>query len=210
MRISVFFQLALAQANLPFQFILSQFVGDYDPTIEDSYRKQCVIDGSVALLDILDTAGQEEYSAMSEQYMRTGEGFMIAYSITNRSSFGEASRFYSQLLRVKDKDHFPIILVGNHCERESERQVSKREGKILARQFGCPFMEVSAKRRTNIDEAFHELVREIKRYYENDYIYLNKMAPIVETETKPVKRRRPRRWLKGTRKSPPMEAIEEA
>ena len=60
---------------------------EYDPTIEDSYRKQCVIDDEVALLDILDTAGQEEYSAMREQYMRTGEGFLLVYSITDKSRF---------------------------------------------------------------------------------------------------------------------------
>ena len=67
----------------------------------DSYRKQCVIDDEVALLDILDTAGQEEYSAMREQYMRTGEGFLLVYSITSRSSFEEISHFHQQILRVR-------------------------------------------------------------------------------------------------------------
>ncbi len=96
---------------------------EYDPTIEDSYRKQCVIDDEVALLDILDTAGQEEYSAMREQYMRTGEGFLLVYSITDKSrcvaegspstraplsvadhhSFDEIQSFCQQILRVKDK-----------------------------------------------------------------------------------------------------------
>ena len=59
-------------------------VVEYDPTIEDSYRKQCTIDGQDAWLDILDTAGQEEYSAMREQYMRTGEGFLLVYSIVDQ------------------------------------------------------------------------------------------------------------------------------
>ena len=45
-----------------------------------------MIDDEVALLDVLDTAGQEEYSAMREQYMRTGEGFLLVYSITSRNS----------------------------------------------------------------------------------------------------------------------------
>lgn len=63
----------------------------------DSYRKQCVIDEEVALLDVLDTAGQEEYSAMREQYMRTGEGFLLVYSITSRNSFEEISTFHQQV-----------------------------------------------------------------------------------------------------------------
>jgi hypothetical protein len=95
--------------------------------LPDSYRKQCVVDDEVALLDVLDTAGQEEYSAMREQYMRTGEGFLLIYSITDQKSFEEILTFQQQILRVKDKDYFPIIVVGNKCDLESEREVS-REG----------------------------------------------------------------------------------
>jgi len=94
------------------------------PLHTDSYRKQCVIDEEVALLDVLDTAGQEEYSAMREQYMRTGEGFLLVYSITSRQSFEEIRTFQQQILRVKDKDFFPIIVVGNKCDLEGEREVS--------------------------------------------------------------------------------------
>jgi len=90
----------------------------------DSYRKQCVIDDEVALLDVLDTAGQEEYSAMREQYMRTGEGFLLVYSITSRSSFEEISTFQQQILRVKDRDYYPMVVVANKCDLEHERQVS--------------------------------------------------------------------------------------
>lgn len=100
-------------------------------SITDSYRKQCVIDDEVALLDVLDTAGQEEYSAMREQYMRTGEGFLLVYSITSRQSFEEIMTFQQQILRVKDKDYFPIIVVGNKCDLESERQVSTEGGSKL-------------------------------------------------------------------------------
>jgi GTPase KRas protein len=77
-------------------------------------------------LDVLDTAGQEEYSAMREQYMRTGEGFLLIYSITSRQSFEEIMTFQQQILRVKDKDYFPIIVVGNKCDLEKERVVSEQ------------------------------------------------------------------------------------
>jgi GTPase KRas len=130
----------------------------------DSYRKQCMIDDEVALLDVLDTAGQEEYSAMREQYMRTGEGFLLVYSITSRQSYEEIMTFQQQILRVKDRDYFPMIVVGNKCDLESERQVSKAEGEEMARSFGCRFIETSAKSRINVDMAFYDLVREIRRY----------------------------------------------
>lgn len=63
---------------------------------------------------------------MREQYMRTGEGFLLVYSITSRQSFEEIQTFQQQILRVKDKDYFPIIVVGNKCDLEGERQVSKQ------------------------------------------------------------------------------------
>lgn len=75
---------------------------------------------------MLDTAGQEEYSAMREQYMRTGEGFLLVYSITSRQSFEEITTFQQQILRVKDKDYFPMVVVGNKCDLEGERQVTRQ------------------------------------------------------------------------------------
>ncbi|KAJ7578144.1 ras family-domain-containing protein [Mycena floridula] len=154
----------VGKSALTIQFVQQHFVDEYDPTIEDSYRKQCVIDGEVALLDVLDTAGQEEYGAMRETYMRTGEGFLLVYSITSRSSFEEMSNFHQQVLRVKDMDSFPVVVVANKSDLEYQRQVGSNEGRDLANHFGCKFIETSAKQRINVDEAFSQLVREIRTY----------------------------------------------
>lgn len=124
----------------------------------------CLIDNEVAMLDVLDTSGQEEYSAMRYQYVRFAEGFVLLYSITSYESFEEILAFQQNILKIKDKEYFPIILVGNHCEREDERQVSKKDGEALARSFGCGFFEASSTERINIEEAFFDLVRDIRRY----------------------------------------------
>ncbi|KAK4159762.1 ras family-domain-containing protein [Cladorrhinum sp. PSN259] len=154
----------VGKSCLTIQLIQSHFVDEYDPTIEDSYRKQCIVDEEVALLDVLDTAGQEEYSAMREQYMRTGEGFLLVYSITSRESFEEIRTFQQQILRVKDKDVFPMVVVGNKVDLANERKVSQEEGESLAREFRCKFLETSAKTNTNVEQAFYEVVRAIRRY----------------------------------------------
>lgn len=156
----------VGKSALTIQFIQSHFVQDYDPTIEDSYRKQCVIDDRVAQLDILDTAGQEEFSAMREQYMRTGEGFLLVFSVTDKSSFDEIPRFHTQILRVKDKDEFPMILVGNKSDLENERTVSTAEAQEIGRQLKIPYLETSAKQRINVEASFHDLVRVIRRSIE--------------------------------------------
>lgn len=63
---------------------------------------------------------------MREQYMRTGEGFLLVYSITSRQSFEEITTFQQQILRVKDKDYFPMVVVGNKCDLEGEREVTRQ------------------------------------------------------------------------------------
>jgi len=153
----------VGKSALTIQLIQNHFIDEYDPTIEDSYRKQVTIDAETCLLDILDTAGQEEYSAMRDQYMRTGQGFLMVYAITSRSSFEELVGFKDQILRVKEADHVPMVVVGNKSDLESERQVTSQEGTDLARNFGAPFFETSAKTRVNVEESFYSLVREIRK-----------------------------------------------
>ncbi|KAF2122891.1 small GTPase superfamily, partial [Lophiotrema nucula] len=144
----------------------ANFTDEYVPTIEDSYRRQCVVDAEAALLDVLDTSGQleEEFSAMREQYMRIGEGFMLVYNNTSRPSFDEIPMLQQQILRVKDKNYVPMVIVGNDCSQHLNREVSCEEGQRLARQIGCIFIETDARFRMIYDNPFDVLIREIRRY----------------------------------------------
>lgn len=172
----------VGKSALTIRLIQGHFLNEYDPTIEDSYRKQYNIDGEQALLDILDTAGQEEYSAMREQYMRTGEGFLLVYSIDSKPSMDELTSFYEQILRVKESDNVPIVLVGNKCDLENERQVSYEEGELLAKTFNnCTFIETSAKQSINVEEAFYDLVRSVR----NNNKPKAEQAPQEQSSTQP-------------------------
>ncbi|XP_077052669.1 GTP-binding protein Rit1 isoform X1 [Siphateles boraxobius] len=146
------------------QFISHRFPEDHDPTIEDAYKTQIRIDDEPANLDILDTAGQAEFTAMRDQYMRAGEGFIISYSITDRRSFQEARHFKQLIYRVRRTVDTPVVLVGNKSDLAHLRQVSVEEGKQLAREFQCPFFETSAAFRYYIDEVFAALVRQIRQH----------------------------------------------
>ena len=118
----------VGKSALTIQLIQNHFIDEYDPTIEDQHRKQVVIDDECTLLDILDTAGQEEYSAMRDQYIRSAEGFLLVFSLTSRSSYEEAKQIYNQILRVnEEKDNIPVILLGNKCDLLNERQVPSNE-----------------------------------------------------------------------------------
>ncbi|XP_031548789.1 GTPase HRas [Actinia tenebrosa] len=152
----------VGKSALTIQLIQNHFVDEYDPTIEDSYRKQVVIDGETCLLDILDTAGQEEYSAMRDQYMRTGEGFLCVFAVNNRKSFEDINQYREQIKRVKDAEEVPMVLVGNKCDLP-QRTVSTGDAQELAKSYGIPFQETSAKTRQGVDDAFYTLVREIRK-----------------------------------------------
>ncbi|KAF2416408.1 hypothetical protein EJ08DRAFT_600560 [Tothia fuscella] len=173
--------------ELTIQLCLNHFVETYDPTIEDSYRKQVRIDGEDCMLEVLDTAGQEEYIALRECWIRDGEAFLIVYSITSRSSFTRARKFHEQILDVKkpggpfdqatlypgsalsqfprvEQYPPPIMLVGNRCERVADREVATQEGYHLAKELGCMFVEASSKKCVNVEKAFYDVVRELRRH----------------------------------------------
>ncbi|KAK0153628.1 Ras-related protein Rap-1b [Merluccius polli] len=146
------------------QFVQGIFVEKYDPTIEDSYRKQVEVDGQQCMLEILDTAGTEQFTAMRDLYMKNGQGFALVYSITAQSTFNDLQDLREQILRVKDTEDVPMILVGNKCDLEDERVVGKEQGLNLSRQWNnCAFLETSAKAKINVNEIFYDLVRQINR-----------------------------------------------
>ncbi|KAG5746418.1 hypothetical protein H9Q70_010887 [Fusarium xylarioides] len=136
---------------------------------EETHCRSCVIDNEVALINVTDTTGQEEYSysTIVHQSGRVISGFMLVYSVTSRQSFEEITAFYHEILRDKDKDRFPMVIVGNQCFRESPREVTTQEGEALARELGCTFVEVDAKSRDEVDAAFFELVWEVRLYNRN-------------------------------------------
>lgn len=153
----------VGKSALTIQLIQNHFVDEYDPTIEDSYRKQVVIDGETCLLDILDTAGQEEYSAMRDQYMRTGEGFLLVYAVNNAKSFEDIAMYREQIKRVKDADDVPMVLVGNKCDLEQRFDKHEQVKEVAQNAYDIPFVQTSAKTRMGVDDAFYTLVREIRR-----------------------------------------------
>lgn len=121
-----------------------------------------MIDNETCLLDILDTAGQEEYSAMRDQYMRTGEGFLLVFAVNNSKSFEDISMYREQIKRVKDSDDVPMVLVGNKSDL-TVQTIDMRSGESLAKSYGIPFVQTSAKTRIGVDDAFYTLVREIRK-----------------------------------------------
>ncbi|KAL3991833.1 centractin [Sarotherodon galilaeus] len=132
----------VGKSALTVQFVTGSFIEKYDPTIEDFYRKEIEVDSSPSVLEILDTAGTEQFASMRDLYIKNGQGFILVYSLVNQQSFQDIKPMRDQIIRVK-------------------REVSSGEGKALADEWNCPFMETSAKNKSSVDELFAEIVRQM-------------------------------------------------
>jgi len=155
------------KSALTVRFIQGTFVVNYDPTIEDSYRKQVEVDHKQCIIDVMDTAGQDEYSALRDSYLKTGEGFVLVYSITSANSFEQAAKLRTHILRIKeDIPDIPIMLVGNKLDKEEERQISSEAGRKQAEKWEAGFIESSAKLPKHVNEVFAGIVRLINKWRE--------------------------------------------
>jgi Ras-related protein Ral-A len=153
---------AVGKSALTLQYMYGEFVEDYDPTKADSYRKRIVLDGEECQVDILDTAGQEEYSAIRDNYYRSGEGFLCCFSLTDAASFAETSEFRDQITRVLGDENVPFILIGNKSDCKDSRQVSYEEARAQADAWQCAYVETSAKTAENVDVVFAQIMRMIR------------------------------------------------
>ncbi|KJE93531.1 hypothetical protein CAOG_08768 [Capsaspora owczarzaki ATCC 30864] len=155
----------VGKSAITLSFMRNQFIEEYDPTIEDSYSKEIVVDGKKINLEIVDTAGQEEFRGLwGDKFIRQGDGFLCVYSITDKATFAELVQFRKQIHQVKDTTKAPMVIAGNKIDLEDQREVSNDEGKAFAKDSSAVFIETSAKTRTNIDETFTNLVREVLKF----------------------------------------------
>ncbi|KAG0209387.1 hypothetical protein BGX28_010375 [Mortierella sp. GBA30] len=152
----------VGKSALTLQYMYGDFVEEYDPTKADSYRKKITLDNQPCQIDILDTAGQEEYAAIRDNYYRSGEGFLCVFSICEYESFMHTQEFKDQITRVLDDDRIPFILVGNKSDLGQLRKVDQEEAKARAAEWNCPYIETSAKTRQNVEEVYSVVMRKIQ------------------------------------------------
>ena len=152
----------VGKSALTFQFMYDEFLENYDPTKADCYRKKVVFNGEEIQIDILDTAGQEDYEGIRDHYIKSGEGFLCVFSITDEFSFEKCKDFRDHILRVKNDDKVPIILVGNKSDLYDRRQVTELQGQMNANSWKVQYFETSAKMRTNVDNVFYEITKQIQ------------------------------------------------
>ncbi|KAF8163840.1 ras protein [Crassisporium funariophilum] len=162
-RVTVLGATGAGKTALAMRFSLQCFVETYYPDLEDGFRKQIMVDNDMCFIDVIDTAGPNEYATLRDRWIREGQGFLLVYSIASRLTFEQIEMFHEQMQRVKRGSNPIFILVGNASDKGYKREVSSKEGAALASRFGCEFLETSAKTGHNVERLFVDLVRSLRQ-----------------------------------------------
>ena len=123
-------------------------------------------DGSLVNVNIVDTAGQENFRALSSQYYKKADGILLVYDITNEKSFENIKGYYFEQIKEKCKKNIKIIVLGNKTDLEEDRKVNPKEGANFAAKNGYMFLETSCLKNRNVADSFETLIELIYRELE--------------------------------------------
>lgn len=161
-KIAVLGKSLVGKSALTFRFIKDEFPKEHETSIEEQYKINSTIDGYNCRLEILDTAGQDDFQTMLENWINFATGFLLVYSIDDPDSFNRIKTIYESIVKVKEKEMFCCIIVGNKCDlSDGSRKVSVEEAEQYARSIGMPFVESSSLHKINVKESFIKLAHDI-------------------------------------------------
>jgi small GTP-binding protein len=162
-KIGIFGGGGVGKTALTLQFLRGQFVEEYIPTLADDFAKDVTVDGKPIHLELIDTAGQDDFRQMRASFYTSVQGFLIVYSVIERNSLFEAEEIYKDILACLNKDAVPCVLVGNKVDLKDETSVSVEDGQGMAKKLGAKFFETSARSGQNVKASFDEAVRTVQR-----------------------------------------------
>ncbi|KIM46227.1 hypothetical protein M413DRAFT_16951 [Hebeloma cylindrosporum] len=162
-KIAVLGSRSVGKSSLIVQFIENQFVENYYPTIESNFQKTVRYKGTEFECEIIDTAGQDEYSLLSSKHVIGIHGYVLVYSVNSRNSFNMIQIVYDKIIDFCGKQDIPCVIVGSKMDLQSSRQVQSMEGENLAKQNHAAWVETSAKDDANISEVFELCLAEIEK-----------------------------------------------
>jgi len=154
---------AVGKSAITIQFTENHFVDSYNPTIENTFHKTIKHKGVDYECEIIDTAGQDESSIFPFRGSVGIHGYVLVYSVASKSSLEVVKALNEKIIDACGTNDVPRVLVGNKSDLHIDRVISTEEGKALAQEFGCAFIECSAKHNEHVAETFSMLLGEIEK-----------------------------------------------
>jgi small GTP-binding protein len=151
----------VGKSAITLRFVQGRFMPVYDPTIEDSYKKVVTVSRKEITLDILDTAGQDDFSMFQTTWIRGGQGFLVVFAVDSRDSFAQVETLVQKIHTTTDRDDLPINVCGNKCDLPN-REVTKEQAESTCADLKVRYFETCAKTDMNITEVFMDLAAQMR------------------------------------------------
>lgn len=167
-KIVLFGASCVGKSTLTVKLVEDIFIEKYNPTMEDLYRNNIMLDGAEYYLEITDTSGSDLFSGMRDFYIKSNDGFILVYSITSISSFMEVEDFYKLIMDIKDNHiKIPCLIAGNKSDLNSERTVAKDMVTNFTEKHDLDHIETCAKDLISVQNMFINIINQIKIYHKN-------------------------------------------
>ncbi|KAI0723685.1 small GTPase superfamily [Fomitopsis betulina] len=166
----------VGKSALTIRYGKNVFIEQYNPTIEEEYRCEPTVDGHKCVLEIIDTPGTEQFTALNEKYLKNARGYLLVFSLSQESSLRDIDTIRQQIYSTRgtDKD-VPIVVVGTKLDLSNEREVSRATIHELAESWKLPFYETSAKRNWHVTDVFEDLIRQMRKHYPDKHPVRSKL-----------------------------------
>jgi GTPase KRas protein len=162
-RIGMFGGGGVGKTALTLRYLRDQFVEEYIPTLADDFSKEIDLKGQKLTINIIDTAGQDDFREMRASFYSGVDGFILVYSITDRNSLLEAEEIYKDICQNLNKTSVPSVLVGNKADLRDEDSVPVADGVGMAKKLESTHLETSARSGQNVNEAFELAIKTVQR-----------------------------------------------
>ncbi len=163
LHVSVLGSGGVGKSALTLRFVRDFFVKDWDPTIEDAYRKTVDVDDKLCMLEILDTAGQDDFESLRPQWMMDKDGYIFVYSMNSAESLAQLQPFFDLHAQINEGKNVPIVLVANKRDvvekQPAKLEVSSEQGRKAAAEHGAQYVETSALTGEGVGDVFESFVR---------------------------------------------------
>lgn len=164
LRICVVGSGGVGKSSVTIRFLKNEFTEYYDPTLEETYRTEIEYSSKVYDIEIVDTAGQEEFSSFRDSSLATGDAFLVLFALNSASSWHELKDLRSKILREHEaKSTIPMVIVANKLDLDDEREVTRDEVMEYCNSVVTPYIETSAKTGLNVQESFQLMMRQIQK-----------------------------------------------
>jgi Ras-related protein Rab-11A len=160
----------VGKTNLIRRFILNTFSENTKATVGVEFiSKSYKINNHIFKIELWDTAGQERYKSITAVYYKGAKGALLVYDTTSKDSFNSIDKWMEEI-RDKTANDIKLMIIGNKIDLKNYREVTNEEAIEKAKTLGVPIMETSALDATNVNKAFHDLLKEIYKDMKNKII----------------------------------------